>query len=148
MSYCEANEYDREVAYGGEMNTTARLYPNGLLSVECRSRTRAVFGGLRGRIVVICLNANREAHWVSQIFSCATRCAIFDPTCASDGTEAFFQELPEPIGRLTESIDIINFDEARFGQWRDQLNQAREFIQNSQTIAQEIKVIADQIPSF
>jgi hypothetical protein len=148
MSYCEANEYDRDVAFAGEMNTTAKLYPNGFLSVECASRTRAAFSGLRGRIVVVCLNANREAHWISQVFACPTRCSLFDPTCASQGTDAFFQGLPEPVGRLTESIDIINFDEAKFGQWRDQLNQAREFIQNSQTIAQEIKVIANLISGF
>jgi hypothetical protein len=148
MSYCEKNEFDRDVAYAGDMDTTAKLYPNGLLSVECRSRTRAAFGGLRGRIVVICLNANGEAHWVSQIFACSTRCGIFDPTCASQGVNAFFQELPEPVGRLTESLDIINFDEAKFGQWRDQLNQAAEFIRQSQTIAQEIKVLTDQLPSF
>ncbi|PZO41739.1 MAG: hypothetical protein DCF19_09300 [Pseudanabaena frigida] len=130
------------------MNTTAKLYPNGLLTVECRSRTRAAFSGLRGRIAVICFNANREAHWISQIFQCSTRCAIFDPTCSSQGTNAFFQELPEPVGRLTESIDIINFDESRFGQWREQLIQARELIQSSQTIAQEIKGIVNLISSF
>ena len=85
---------------------------------------------------------------MSQVFACATRCSLFDPTCASQGTDAFFQGLPEPVGRLTESIDIINFDEAKFGQWREQLNQARELIQNSQTIAQEIKVIVNLISSF
>jgi hypothetical protein len=146
MGYCEITEEDKDVASAGSMKSTAKLYANGLLTVETLSRTRAAFGGLRGRVLVVFIDSNGHAHWISPIFKCATRCAIFDPTCSSEGREVFQQNLPEPVGRLTKSLDIIHFDEAKFGQWKEQLQQMGNFIRSASEIAPEIKALVSQLP--
>jgi hypothetical protein len=146
MSYCERTEEDNEVAYGGSMKTTAKLYPNGQLTIETYSRTRALFGALRGRVIIICIDGNGVPHWFSDVLKCSTRCAIFDPTCSSEGLEVFTPILPEPVGRLTESLDIIHFDEAKFRELRDQFKQMGDFIRGAAQIASEIKELTSQLP--
>ena len=99
-----------EVGYAKRLRTTATLYENGLLVIETFSENRAPFSGLRGRVLVVCFDHAGVAHWVSQEFACTTRCSLLDATCASSGTNAWTQQLPEQVGRLSRSLDIVHYE--------------------------------------
>jgi hypothetical protein len=137
----EAYEENGEVAFAASMRSTAKLYPNGQLTVETYSRTRAAFSGFRGRVYIICIDGNGIPHWISERFACVTRCSLFDVTCPSEGTQVFMQNFPEAVGRLSQSLDIIHFDEAKFRSAEEFAQKLIEGIKAAEQIAPEIKAL-------
>lgn len=131
-----------EVGYAKRLRTKATLYQNGILVTETFSECRALFSGLWGRVFVICFDAAGVAHWVSQEFACRTRCALMDPACASSGTDAWVDYLPEPVGRLTTSLDIVHLEGNANIDFRTRVIDG---IKATGQVANEIKAIFDNL---
>jgi hypothetical protein len=124
------------VGYRKQMRTWAYLYPNGVLVVDSYQKNDNWTGGLRGRILVICVDRGGNAHWISQVIYCPTRCSVPDPSCASYGRSNFQQSLPEPVGRLTGRLDVYQADDANFVDLRARIIDG---IKATGQIADEIK---------
>ena len=135
----ETTEQD-VVGYAKTMRTKATLYQNGLLLVETFTDCRAPFSGLRGRVHAICSDQFGVAHWVSQEFACRTRCSLLDPSCPSLGTDAWEEYLPEAVGRLTTSLNIVHLEGDSDLDFRTRVIDG---IKATQEVAGEIKPILD-----
>jgi hypothetical protein len=139
QSMIEVTEED-VVGFAKKMRTKATLYRNGLLLVETFSESRAAFSGLRGCVIVICIDDAGRAQYVSDTIVCKTRCSVTDPTCPSSGTDAWTQQLPEPVGRLSTTLNIVHFegqDPVSFTQ------RIIKGIQETTDLAGEIKPLVD-----
>jgi hypothetical protein len=126
----------QEVGWGKKMDTTAVLYRDGRLAVSSYQKNDNWTGGLRGRILVVCVDGGGRAHWVSDVINCPTRCSIPDFSCASYGRSFHLQGFPEPVGRLTHRLDIYQADNPNFVDLRAQIIKV---IKSVKDIAQEIK---------
>jgi hypothetical protein len=127
---------DAEVGWGKRMNTTAILYRNGTLTVESYQKNDNWFGGLRGRILVLCIDANGNNIWISDVLNCPTRCSIPDFSCASYGTVNFVNNFPEAVGKHTQRLDILQADNPNYVDMRNAFIDAIKAIG---AIAQEVK---------
>jgi hypothetical protein len=125
-----------EVGWGKKMDTTAILYKNGTLTVESYQKNDNWFGGLRGRILVLCIDANSNSIWISDVLVCPTRCSIPDVSCASYGTTNFVNNFPEAVGKHARSLDILQADNPNYVDLR---NAFIDFIKGIGAIAQEVK---------
>jgi hypothetical protein len=127
---------NEEVGWGKRMETTTVLYRDGRLLVDSYQKNDNWTGALRGRILVVCVDEGGRSHWISDVIECPTRCAIPDFSCASYGRSTFTQTFPEPVGRLTQRLDIYQADNANYVDLRAQII---TFIKSLKDIAQEIK---------
>jgi hypothetical protein len=125
-----------EVGWGKKMDTTAILYKNGTLTVESFQKNDNWFGGLRGRILVLCTDANGNNISISDVLECATRCAVPDFSCASYGTTNFVNNFPEAVGKHATSLDILQADNPNYVDLRNAFIDAIKAIGS---IAQEVK---------
>jgi hypothetical protein len=123
------------VSEDGFMSTSATLSTNGLLTIETYSKTSARTEGLGGHVVVVVYDGNGNAIRVSKDHRCTTRCATWDPSCPSSGTDSWFEEFPEVIGRFAASLDIVH-DNRSLGDMVEKINRA---IKESKSIAEEIR---------
>jgi hypothetical protein len=124
-----------EVGWGKRMDTTAVLYRNGTLTVQSYQKNDNWFGGLRGRILVVCIDEHGNSIWISDVLSCPTRCSIPDVGCASYGTSSFVNNFPEAVGKHTTRLDILQADNANYVELRNQFIDA---IKALGSIAQEV----------
>jgi hypothetical protein len=108
-----------EVGWGKKMDTTATLYRNGTLTVESYQKNDNWFGGLRGRILVLCIDAQGNNIWISDVLNCPTRCSVPDVSCASYGSVNFVNNFPEAVGRYTTSLDILQADDPAYTDLRN-----------------------------
>jgi hypothetical protein len=131
-----------EVGWGKRMETTAILYRNGMLTVDSYQKNDNWFGGLRGRILVVCIDAQSNNIWVSDVFTCPTRCSVPDPSCASYGRANFVNGFPEPVGRFTERLDILQADNPNY---LDLRNVFIDAIKGIGAVAAEVKAVWDQL---
>ena len=130
-----------DVAGGKFMSTRTTLATNGLLTIETYSKSRVRTEALRGHVAVVVYDANGNAIWVSEDHGCTTRCGTWDPTCASSGTNSWFEQFPEIVGQLASSLDIVHADEGL----GNMVGNTRRAIKESAAIASEIKALAAQI---
>jgi len=138
----ETTTPEDEVGFAKKMRTTAILYKNGLLTVKTFSETRAAFSALRGCVIIICLDDSGVAHYVSDTVRCTVRCALLDPTCTSSGTNAWTQQLPEAVGRLSTELNVIHFEgEDPVGFTQRIING----IKDTGRIAEELKPLVEQL---
>jgi hypothetical protein len=135
----EASESDN-VAKGKSMSTKATLSLNGLLTIETKSRSSLKTQGLKGHVVVVVYDASGNAIWLSNEHKCTTRGGTWDPTCASSGTDSWFEQFPAEVGQYAASLDIVHDDEG-LGRM---VQIFRNAIKTSQTIAPEIKAAMEQ----
>ncbi len=133
---------EQYIGWNKFVQTNAILYRNGLLTVESKNRNRNPWGGMRCRTLVVVQDAAGRAIWVSNEFADPTRCSLFDPSCASDGTTTHTQQFPEPVGRFALSMDVLVADEESFVDLR---NQFIRIIKATADIVQEIKDVYDQL---
>ena len=130
-----------DVASKKFMSTKATLATNGLLTIETYSKSRAKTEALRGHVAIVVYDANGNAIWVSEDHGCTTRCGTWDPSCASSGTNSWFEQFPEQVGQLAASLDIVHDDEGL----GNMVGNTRRAIKESTAIAGEIKALAAQI---
>lgn len=133
---------EQYIGWNKFVQTNAVLYRNGLLSVESTNRNRNPWGGLRCHTLVIVQDVAGRAIWVSDDLVDPTRCSLFDPSCASDGTTVHTQQFPEPVGRHALSMDLLVADAASFVDLRAALVGA---IKATAEIVQEIKDLYGQL---
>lgn len=124
------------VGFEKRIAATANLYPTGLLFLDSSTTNQNWTSGLRGRTLVVVLDAQSQPIWVSHIFEHPTRCSVPDWSCASNGRVTFMEVLPEPVGRLAASLDIYQADNANYVDLR---NQFVTGISAAASVAQEIK---------
>jgi hypothetical protein len=103
-----------EVGWGKFMDTTARLYRNGCLVVSCRTENNNWADGLWGRILVVAVDGQGRAVWVSQVLECTTRCGVPDFSCASFGTDTLEEKFPDVVGPMTDHIDVYQASRGNF----------------------------------
>ncbi len=125
-----------EIGFKKYMETEAKLYSGGLLAVSTKTQNRNWTGGLRGRVLVVCYDSEGHGVWVSRQFVCTTRCSVPDVSCASDGTDTFFEQFPGVIGKYATRLDIYQSDAPDLKPFRDRLI---EDIKAAGDVAQEIK---------
>jgi hypothetical protein len=131
---------EQYIGWNKFVQTNATLYRNGLLTVESSNRNPT--GGMRCRTLVVVQDAAGRAIWVSEEFQDPTRCSLFDPSCASDGMTSHVQQLPEPVGRFAQSMDVLVRDQASFVVLREAMMRA---IKAAGDIAAEVKAVLDQL---
>jgi hypothetical protein len=124
------------------MDTTAVLYRDGTLTVESYQKNDNWFGGLRGRILVVCIDANGNSIWVSDVLSCPTRCSIPDVSCASYGTANFVNKFPDAVGKNAVRLDILQADNPNYVNLRDVFIDA---IKSVGAVAEEVKNVWNQL---
>jgi hypothetical protein len=130
-----------DVASKKFMSTKATLANNGLLTIETFSKSRVKTEALRGHVAIVVYDAQGNAIWVSEDHKCTTRCGTWDPSCASSGTDSWFEKFPEIVGQLATSLDIVHDDEGL----GNMVNNTRKLIKESTVIASEIKALAAQV---
>lgn len=128
-----------DVASGKFMSTKATLSTNGLLTIETYSKSRVKTEALRGHVVVVVYDGSGNAIWVSEDHGCTTRCGTWDPSCASSGTDSWFEKFPDIIGQSAASLDIVHDDEGL----GNMVENTRRAIKESTAIAGEIKALAN-----
>jgi len=131
----ELTEGPEEVGNRKSMTTKAILYRNGLLTCETFSRSRHLTEGLRGRVLVVCIDDQGRGHWVSDEMACITVGGQLDPTTPSARTDSFTEQLPEPVGRLTARIDIMQAS----GPLGDSKKSLMNAIQTGKDVYEELK---------
>lgn len=99
------------------MSTDATLYRNGYLTLSTYSQSRHPTEGLKGYVLVICIDVAGRAIWVSEQFECTTRCPTLD-FCSSAGTNTFSQSFPDAVGQLAKRLNIYHSDQG-FGRSRE-----------------------------
>jgi hypothetical protein len=132
------------VGWGKWMETRATLYRNGLFNAQVKTENGNLFGGLRGRALVVCIDSIGRAIWVSPELVCTTRCALTDPSCASYMTEAFSDTFPVAVAENTVRMDIIQSDTPSFRNLRDSLIDA---IRQVADVVQAVKDAWNQLTS-
>lgn len=116
----------------------ATLYRDGTLTLSSTTRNRNPMGGQRARSLVVVQDAGGRAIWVSQEFVDPTRCSLFDPSCASDGTASYVEKFPDQVGRYAFSLDILVRDEESFVDLRNRFIQT---IHTAKDLAPEIMAV-------
>lgn len=124
------------VGYRKRMETSATLYRNGQLALDVFSRNDNWTGGLRGRVLVLVVDASGRAIYVSKDWQCTTRCSIWDPSCASYGRQTFTEKFPDAIGQYAAKLDIYQADTPSFTDLRAQLIAV---IKGATDVAQAVK---------
>jgi hypothetical protein len=99
-----------EVGFGKFMETKATLYRNGQLVVDTFTRNDNWTSGLRGKVLVVAIDAQGRAIWISKELRCATRCSVPDVSCASQGRQTFTESFPAEVGEMTHRLDIYQAD--------------------------------------
>jgi hypothetical protein len=117
-----------EVGWGKKMDTEAKLFSDGTLLVSTKSSCMAPFSGLKGRVLVVAIDAQSRVIWASQTLYCQTMCALFDPSCPSVGTDTFQEKWPEKIGELAVRLDVFQSDNAIYDRMRQAIRETLEFI--------------------
>jgi hypothetical protein len=130
-----------DVASKKFMSTNVTLATNGLLTIETYSKSSAKTEALRGHVAVVVYDVNGNAIWVSEAHGCTTRCGKWDPSCASSGTNSWFEQFPELVGQVAVSLDIVHDDDGL----GNMVGNTRRAIKESTAIAAEIKALAAQI---
>lgn len=102
---------DKEMLLARNLCQLRHLATNGLLTIETYSKSSAKAEALRGHVAIVVYDANGNAIWLSEDHKCTTRCGTWDPSCASSGTNSWFEQFPEKVGQLAASLDIVHDDE-------------------------------------
>lgn len=117
-----------EVGWAKRMDTEAKLFRDGTLLVSTKSTCQAPFSGLKGRVLVVAIDAQSRVIWASQTLYCQTMCALFDPSCPSFGTDTFQEKWPDRIGELAVRLDIFQSDNAIYDRMRQAFREILETI--------------------
>jgi hypothetical protein len=139
---------EHESTYVGRdkyMDTTARLYRDGTLAIETYTRNEAWFEGLRGKVLVLCIDGRGNAHWISLVYNAPTRCAAGDPTCAHEGRSIWYEKFPEPVGQYTERLDIMQAEDPNYPDVRARLV---DFIKATEDVVDAVKRVWDKLKKF
>jgi hypothetical protein len=132
---------EEEVGNQKRMRTSATLYRSGGLAVSAYTESRHPTEGLRGRLFIVAVDDRGRSHWVSEEFVCTTRGSTFDFFTPSRGTDAFYQNFPEPVGRLSQRLDIFHST----GPLGDPLAGVKNFIRGAQDVYEEIRPFLEQL---
>ena len=136
------------VGAGKRIETTAELFGNDQMVVQARTINSSWVAGLRGRVLIVILDEQNRAIWVTDTIECRTRCSVPDPSCASEGLETFnlsFPAHPEAgfvIRKYARTMRIFHSDGPDPVTFADQWKQN---ILIAQDIAREIKELAATI---
>jgi hypothetical protein len=104
-------EIDEEVGNKKWIVAKARLYRDGLLVTDTDCSSGHPTEGLRGQVLVVCVDDKGRAHWVSSVYQLPTVCSKLD-FCPSRRTQVFQERFPNnpdgsnPIGELTRELHI------------------------------------------
>ncbi len=120
------------------MRTSATLYRNGSLMVSAYTRNTHWSEGLRGRVLVVCVDSMGNAMWVSPLFQCTTRGSRGDVFTSSRGTDLFQANFPSAVGKYTHYLDIYQGD-AGSRPWEQSRDAIIGGIRAAREIAQEVK---------
>lgn len=127
---------NEEVGWGKRMNTQTTLYRDGRLFVSCYTKNDNWTGALRGKILVVPVDAAGRSLWVSSEFRCTTRCSVPDFSCASYGKDTFFEQFPAAVGQHATRLDIYQADTPSFVDLRNKLI---DFVKSLGDVAQAVK---------
>jgi len=137
-----ARSKSEDVGSGKHLTTNATLYRNGLLMLDSYGQNTNWVGGLRPRTMVVAVDDQGRAIWVSNIFASQTLCAVPDWSCASSRREMFSQQLPDAVGHYAADLQIYDGDAANFVDLR---NRIIDGIKAAGDIAAEVKAVLGQL---
>ncbi len=129
LSYSE----ESEVGWAKKLRTDVKLFRDGTMMATTKADCGAPFSGLRGRVLVVAIDAQGRVIWASKTLSAQTACALFDPSCPSSTTTQFQEKWPELIGQHTVRLDVFHSDNGIYDRFRD-------------SIRETIKTIAELAP--
>ena len=131
-----------DVGYQKHMQTTAKEYTNGVLMVDNYLKNDSWWYGMRPQTLVVSVDGQGRAIWVSKVFQSATVCGVLDPTCASQRRETHSDSRPAVIGQNTARLDIYHADNPNY---RNLRNDLIDFIKSGTDVAQAIKDAWNQL---
>lgn len=129
----------QNIGWGKWMQTTATQYRDGRLLISTFTQNDNWTGALRGRVLVVVVDAQGRAICVSEDHACTTRCAVPDFSCASYGTNLFTNTFPEPIGRYAHRLDIYQAETASFVDLRQKTIDAIKALKDIVDVAADLK---------
>lgn len=133
-----------DVANSKSMDTKVHMYADGKVQVTCKSRSQHNTQGLRGRILLIYVDGQGRAIWVSQVYSCTTRGSKFDPSTPNSGTDSFPDSVPAVVAAQVKRIDINNYEGK--GPSRDEwVANVKKTVKDAGDISQEIKTEVEKL---
>jgi hypothetical protein len=133
---------NEDVGYQKHMQTSATEYTNGALFVNNYLKNDNWWYGMRPQTLVVTVDANGNAIWVSKVFQSATVCGVFDPTCASQRRETFSDSAPPAIGQYAHHLDIYHADSPNY---RNLRNDLIDIIKSGTDVAQAVKDAWNQL---
>jgi hypothetical protein len=132
----------QDIGAGKHVTSTATEYRNGLLVLDSYSKNDNWWYGMRPKTLVVAVDNQGRAIWVSQVFNSATLCGVVDPSCASQRRETFTQQFPDAVGHYTAHLEIYHADNPNYVNLRNSIIDA---IKASRDIAQEVKDVLNQL---
>jgi hypothetical protein len=132
----------QDIGAGKHVTSTATEYRNGLLMLDSYSKNDNWWYGMRPKTLVVAVDNQGRAIWVSNVFTSATLCGVADLSCASQRRETFSQQFPDPVGHYTAHLQIYHADNPNYVNLR---NTIIDGIKATGDIAQEIKNVLDQL---
>lgn len=133
-----------DVGYAKHMDSQLTLYRNGGLVADVESHSDNWIGGMRGELFGVIVDGAARAIWATDRFTCTTRGSFWDPF-PSHGRDNFFQQLPEPVGRFAERIDIYQMDVLPGRDLKSVRDNFIQIVKGAGDIAAEIKAVRDQL---
>jgi hypothetical protein len=126
----------QDIGSGKKMESRVTQYRNGLMMVDSWAKNTNWFGGMRPKTLVVAVDNQGRAIWVSQVFTSSTLCGVLDVSCASQRRETFSETFPEAIGHYAASLDIYHADNPNYVDLRSRLIDA---IKATKDVAQAVK---------
>jgi hypothetical protein len=135
----EAETEWQNIGWGKSMHTKATQYRDGRLQLRTSTKNDNWTGGLRGRVLVIVVDAAGRAICVSEDHACTTRCSVPDVSCASNGTDLFTDTFPEAIGRYATRLDIYQAETPSFVDLRAKTIEGIKAVKDIVDVAADLK---------
>jgi hypothetical protein len=132
----------QDIGSGKHVTSSATQYANGLMMLDSFAKNDNWFYGMRPKTLIVSVDANNNAIWVSHEFDSATVCGVMDPSCASQRRETFSEAEPAAIGRNAVRLDIYHADNPNYVNLRNQLI---DVIKAGADVAQEVKDAWNQL---
>jgi hypothetical protein len=132
----------QDIGAGKHVTSTATQYRNGLLMLDSYSKNDNWWYGMRPKTLVVAVDNQGRAIWVSNVFNSATLCGVADLSCASQRRETFSQQFPGAVGHHTAHLEIYHADNPNYVNLRNSIIDA---IKATGDIAQEVKDVLNQL---
>ena len=142
--------HSREVAPGRFVRVNSTLFRDGTLSLKVSTQTKMAFYGMKGTVMILCIDNQGRFIYMSEVFTCETLCSTSDPKCKSTrNDEPFLQKLPQSVGENTSRFEFHVGDKMNFHNVRQTVkNTMNSYIEGKQIVGPLAKDLAQLLATL